>query len=104
MQLIHKIGIAVLIISSLIDFSIAEPRVVCYYTNWSVYRPVSSTDRLAVALDSNQPLPSQGTAKFNPQNINPYLCTHLIYAFGGFTKDNQLKPFDKYQDIEQGSV
>lgn len=46
----------------------------------------------------------QGTAKFNPQNINPYLCTHLIYAFGGFTKDNQLKPFDKYQDIEQGSV
>lgn len=60
----------------------SEARVVCYYTNWSVYRP--------------------GTAKFNPQNINPYLCTHLIYAFGGFTKDNTLKPFDKYQDIEQG--
>ncbi|XP_058444493.1 mucin-2-like [Malaya genurostris] len=57
-------------------------RVVCYYTNWSVYRP--------------------GTAKFNPQNINPYLCTHLIYSFGGFTKDNTLKPYDKYQDIEQG--
>ncbi|KAI9589655.1 hypothetical protein GQX74_007823 [Glossina fuscipes] len=60
----------------------SEGRIVCYYTNWSVYRP--------------------GTAKFNPQNINPYLCTHLIYAFGGFTKDNQMKPFDKYQDIEQG--
>lgn len=60
----------------------AEQRVVCYYTNWSVYRP--------------------GTAKFSPQNINPYLCTHLIYAFGGFTKDNALKPFDKYQDIEKG--
>ncbi|KAL0838546.1 hypothetical protein ABMA28_016654 [Loxostege sticticalis] len=60
----------------------AEPRVVCYYTNWSVYRP--------------------GTARFNPQNINPYLCTHLVYAFGGFTKDNTLKPFDKYQDIEKG--
>jgi chitinase len=59
-----------------------ENRVVCYYTNWSVYRP--------------------GTAKFNPQNINPYLCTHLVYAFGGFTKENTLKPFDKYQDIEQG--
>lgn len=61
---------------------IAERKVVCYYTNWSVYRP--------------------GTAKFSPQNINPYLCTHLIYAFGGFTKDNTLKPFDKYQDIEKG--
>lgn len=60
----------------------SEGRVVCYYTNWSVYRP--------------------GTAKFSPQNINPYLCTHLIYAFGGFTKDNKLKPFDKYQDIEKG--
>ncbi|XP_052899745.1 mucin-5AC-like [Anopheles moucheti] len=57
-------------------------RVVCYYTNWSVYRP--------------------GTAKFTPQNINPYLCTHLIYSFGGFTKENTLKPYDKYQDIEQG--
>ncbi|XP_058064495.1 mucin-2-like [Anopheles bellator] len=57
-------------------------RVVCYYTNWSVYRP--------------------GTAKFTPQNINPYLCTHLIYSFGGFTKENNLKPYDKYQDIEQG--
>lgn len=60
----------------------SERRVVCYYTNWSVYRP--------------------GEAKFTPQNINPYLCTHLIYAFGGFTKENTLKPFDKYQDIEQG--
>lgn len=60
----------------------AERKIVCYYTNWSIYRP--------------------GTAKFSPQNINPYLCTHLIYAFGGFTKDNALKPFDKYQDIEKG--
>ncbi|CAH1123057.1 unnamed protein product [Ceutorhynchus assimilis] len=59
-----------------------EMRIVCYYTNWSVYRP--------------------GQAKFSPQNINPYLCTHLIYAFGGFTKENTLKPFDKYQDIEKG--
>lgn len=59
-----------------------EVRIVCYYTNWSVYRP--------------------GDAKFNPQNINPYLCTHLVYAFGGFTKENTLKPFDKYQDVEKG--
>ncbi|KAL7300732.1 hypothetical protein TKK_0006710 [Trichogramma kaykai] len=59
-----------------------EKRVVCYYTNWSVYRP--------------------GTAKFQPDNINPYLCTHLIYAFGGFTKENALKPFDKYQDVDKG--
>ncbi|XP_046681146.1 proteoglycan 4 isoform X2 [Homalodisca vitripennis] len=60
----------------------SEKRVVCYYTNWSVYRP--------------------GTAKYNPQNINPYLCTHLIYAFGGLDRENGLRPYDKYQDIEQG--
>ena len=57
-------------------------RVVCYFANWSVYR--------------------QGTAKFSPQNINPYMCTHLIYAFGGLAKDDTVQPFDKYQDIEKG--
>jgi GH18 family chitinase len=44
----------------------------------------------------------QGEAKFTPQNINPYLCTHLIYAFGGLGKDDTIQPFDSYQDIEQG--
>ena len=62
----------------------SNKRVVCYYTNWSAYRP--------------------GQAKFLPQNINPYLCTHLIYAFGGFTNDFSLRPFDKWQDIDQGTV
>lgn len=57
-------------------------RVVCYYTNWSVYR--------------------KGLAKYTPQNINPYLCTHLVYAFGGLTDEFEIKPFDSYQDIEQG--
>jgi len=60
----------------------ADKRVVCYYTNWSAYR--------------------QGPAKFLPDNINPYLCTHLIYAFGGLTSDSGIKPFDKYQDIDKG--
>jgi len=26
----------------------------------------------------------------------------LIYAFGGLDKENGLRPYDKYQDIEQG--
>merc|ERR1719367_1122872 len=61
---------------------IDDRKVVCYYANWAVYR--------------------QGDAKFTPQNINPYLCTHLIYAFGGLGKDDTLVPFDEYQDIEKG--
>ncbi|KAG8222856.1 hypothetical protein J437_LFUL003501, partial [Ladona fulva] len=62
--------------------SSSGPIVVCYYTNWSVYRP--------------------GRAKFTPANVNPYLCTHLIYAFGGLSSEDGLRPYDKYQDIEQG--
>ena len=63
---------------------IEDRKVVCYYANWAVYR--------------------QGDAKFTPQNINPYLCTHLIYAFGGLGKDDTLVPFDEYQDIEKGKL
>jgi chitinase len=37
-------------------------KIVCYYSNWAVYRP--------------------GLAKFTPQNINPYLCVSVIYTFG----------------------
>lgn len=82
MQLVGLTLLCGLVTETASQTDVYEPKVVCYYTNWSVYRP--------------------GSAKFSPQNINPYLCTHLIYAFGGFTKDSALKPFDKYQDIEQG--
>uniref|UniRef100_A0A2P2I1P3 Mucin-5AC-like n=1 Tax=Hirondellea gigas TaxID=1518452 RepID=A0A2P2I1P3_9CRUS len=56
-------------------------RIVCYYTNWSVYR--------------------SGIAKFLPQHINPHLCTHLVYAFAGLTDEYAMTPFDAYQDIEK---
>ena len=34
--------------------AVDDLKIVCYYSNWAVYRP--------------------GLAKFTPQNINPYLC------------------------------
>ena len=67
----------------LVKRQVDNRRVVCYYANWAVYR--------------------QGTAKFSPQNINPYLCTHLIYAFAGLGKDDKIQTFDKYQDLEKGN-
>ncbi|CAF3403070.1 unnamed protein product [Rotaria socialis] len=36
-------------------------RVICYYTNWSAYRP--------------------GDGKFSINDIDPNLCTHIIYSF-----------------------
>ncbi|XP_076310082.1 uncharacterized protein LOC143225125 isoform X2 [Tachypleus tridentatus] len=61
----------------------SDMKIVCYYSNWSVYRP--------------------GLAEFTPQNINPFLCTHLIYAFAALDKDYDIRPYDPYNDIEQGN-
>ncbi|ELW65253.1 Acidic mammalian chitinase [Tupaia chinensis] len=41
----------------------------CYFTNWAQYRP--------------------GLGRFKPDNIDPCLCTHLIYAFAGM-KNNEI--------------
>jgi len=44
---------------------------VCYYTNWSQYRP--------------------GAGKFSMSDLDPFLCTHLIYSFIEIGSNNQLK-------------
>ncbi|XP_053249128.1 acidic mammalian chitinase-like [Podarcis raffonei] len=41
----------------------------CYFTNWGQYRP--------------------GLGKYKPDNIDPCLCTHLIYAFAGM-RNNEI--------------
>jgi len=46
---------------------------VCYHTNWSQYRPEPN--------------------KFFPNDIDPSLCSHMIYAFATM-KGNQLAPYE----------
>ena len=48
-------------------------KLVCYYTNWSQYRPKKG--------------------KYLPENIDPHLCTHVIFAFG-WIKDGKLSSFE----------
>ncbi|XP_013385002.1 chitinase-3-like protein 1 [Lingula anatina] len=53
----------------------------CYFTNWSVYRP--------------------GIDWFSPDNIDPLLCTHIIYAFANIDyMALTIKPSDAFADLD----
>ncbi|XP_025086194.1 LOW QUALITY PROTEIN: chitotriosidase-1-like [Pomacea canaliculata] len=58
-------------------------RIVCYYTNWSQYRPDSG--------------------KFTPSNIDTSLCSHVIYAFADL-RDGQLVAFEWNDDDSEWST
>ncbi|XP_063307636.1 acidic mammalian chitinase-like [Pelobates fuscus] len=53
-------------------------KLVCYFTNWSQYRP--------------EPV------KYMPGNIDPQLCTHLIYAFATMS-NNKIAPYEWNDDV-----
>lgn len=58
-------------------------KVVCYYTNWSTYR--------------------QGGAKYNPSDIDPNLCTHVIYSFAILDATTYtMRAHDSYLDETRG--
>uniref|UniRef100_A0A673Z834 chitinase n=1 Tax=Salmo trutta TaxID=8032 RepID=A0A673Z834_SALTR len=52
----------------------ASTKLVCHMTNWSQYRPT--------------------TGKFTPENIDPFLCTHVIYALATINSFNQVAPIE----------
>ncbi|XP_028923995.1 chitinase-3-like protein 1 [Ornithorhynchus anatinus] len=45
-------------------------KLVCYYTNWSQFRP--------------------GTGAFLPEDIDTSLCTHIIYSFAGMGTNGEI--------------
>lgn len=49
---------------ALASLTAATYNTMCYYTNWSQYR--------------------DGIGRFLPNNVDPFLCTHIIYAFAVF--------------------
>ena len=58
-------------------------RRVCYHTNWSQYRPDAE--------------------KFMPEDIDPSLCTHIIYSFAKIS-NNHLKAFEWNDESTNGAT
>ncbi|KAF4519355.1 hypothetical protein B566_EDAN011361 [Ephemera danica] len=56
--------------------------VVCYVSSWAAYR--------------------QGRGAFSLENLDPRLCTHLVYAFAGLNvTSSTLRSLDPYRDLEE---
>ncbi|XP_026483657.2 probable chitinase 2 [Vanessa tameamea] len=56
--------------------------VVCYVATWAVYRP--------------------GEGKYGLADLEPSLCTHLIYSFAGLDESTMsIKSLDPWQDLEK---
>ena len=51
---------------------------VCYYSNWSQYRP--------------------GEGKFLPEDIDPALCTHVVYSFARINPSHEIDFYEKNDD------
>ncbi|CAK9808295.1 CHIT1 [Anthophora plagiata] len=60
----------------------ADKKIVCYYGSWSAYRP--------------------GSGKFDVSNINPKLCTHIIYTFVGLGSNGNVRVLDPWLDLPSG--
>lgn len=59
----------------------SEYKVVCYFTNWAWYR--------------------QGGGKYLPSDIDPDLCTHIVYGFAVLNGDQLIiKPHDSWADFD----
>uniref|UniRef100_A0A672J9S2 Acidic mammalian chitinase n=1 Tax=Salarias fasciatus TaxID=181472 RepID=A0A672J9S2_SALFA len=61
-------------LSLLICLQTGVTKLVCSFTNWSQYRP--------------------GIGRYLPSDIDPHLCTHLVYAFSIISPSNELATYE----------
>lgn len=63
----------------------SDYKVVCYFTNWAWYR--------------------QGVGKYLPSDIDPNLCTHIVYGFAVLNGDQLIiKPHDSWADFDNSEL
>jgi len=66
--------------SSAIGTKTETKKMVCYYGSWAVYR--------------------WGAGKFDVENIDPHLCTHVIFGFAGINPaTNTIRVLDPYNEL-----
>lgn len=58
--------------------------VACYYSSWSIYR--------------------EEEGRFTINDIDPTLCTHLIYSFAGLDINTRISSLDPNNDITNGNL
>ncbi|CAG9792357.1 unnamed protein product [Diatraea saccharalis] len=58
-----------------------ENVVACYYGTWAAYRP--------------------GLGNFAVDNVDPFLCTHLFYAFAGIDTEGTIISLDPYLELPE---
>lgn len=60
-------------------------RLICYMTNWAQYRP--------------------NNTKYVPTNLDPFLCTHVIYAFAAInTTTFEIRSFEWNDESKKGFI
>ncbi|XP_047036764.1 probable chitinase 2 [Helicoverpa zea] len=73
------VNVCVLFVLALSHIVASENAVICYYGTWATYRT--------------------GLGKYDVTDINPNLCTHLIYAFVGIDSEGNIISLDPYLDL-----
>ncbi|XP_059488988.1 acidic mammalian chitinase-like [Neocloeon triangulifer] len=77
--MLRRAYVTLAILLAISSLASAQKKVVCYYSSWANYRT--------------------GNGQFNATNIDPFLCTHLIYAFIGANTDGTVKILDSWNDV-----
>ncbi|XP_076759553.1 chitinase-3-like protein 1 isoform X1 [Xylocopa sonorina] len=81
-MMLKTIFLAILVMAGVISDITAEKKIVCYYGSWAAYR--------------------NGLGKFDVSDINPALCTHIIYTFIGITTTGDVQVLDSWLDLPNG--